>query len=72
MAKLSYKKLDAETFEETEDTRETVIRKLDRAELQTKINHWKQDQARLQLDTDDKLADLQRDIERVEAILATV
>lgn len=71
MAKLSYTKIDEETFEETEDTSEKVTRKLDRVELQTKIDHWKQGQARLQLDTDDKLADLQRDIDRVEAILAT-
>lgn len=72
MAKLSYKKLDDETFEETEDTAKTTTRRLDRLELQTKIHHWKQDQARVQLETDDKLADLQRDINRVEAILATV
>ena len=72
MAKLSYKKLDDQTFEETEDKAETTTRTLDRAELQTKIDHWTQDQVRLQLDTDDKLADLQRDIDRVEAILATV
>lgn len=72
MAKLSYKKLDAETFEETEDTAEKVVRRLDRHELQTKIDHWEQDQAELQLKTDGELADLQRNIDRVKAILATV
>ena len=71
MAKRTYRKLDDETFEETEDSSETVTRTLDRAELQTKIDHWKLDQAELQAKTDREIADLQRDIDSTESILST-
>ena len=71
MAKRTYTKIDDETFQETEATSETVTRNLDRAELQTKIDHWEQDQLDLQRETDKKMAELQFDIDRVKAILAT-
>lgn len=71
MASRTYKKLDNETFEETESTSETTTRTLDRAELQTKIDHWKQNQVELQLETDKGMVDLKRDIDRAESILAT-
>lgn len=70
MAK-TYRKIDDETFEETDATNTTVIQELDRAELNTKVFHWKQDQVDLQHETDRKMAELQADIDRVEAILAT-
>ena len=72
MPKLSYKKLDDQTVEETESSSETTIRQLDKAELQTKVDHWERDQVNLQKETDDKLADLQRDIDSVKEILATL
>jgi len=70
MAK-TYIKIDKETFEETEATSETTIRNLDRAELQTKIDHWEQDQLDLQRETDRKMVELQADIDNVTATLAT-
>lgn len=71
MAKKTYKKLDDETFEETEDKSEITTRNFDRAELQTKVDHWEQDQLDLQRETDRKMADFQVDIDRVKSILAT-
>ncbi len=67
----TYRKLDDETFEETEDKSEIITRSLDRAELQTKVDHWEQDQLDLQHETDKKMAELQSDIDNVNAILAT-
>lgn len=67
----SYKKIDDKTFRETEVDNKTTTRDLDRAELQTKVDHWGQDQLDLQRETDRKMAELQADIDRVKAILAT-
>lgn len=72
VANKTYRKIDSETFEEKEVKNETATRNLDRAELQTKVDHWEQDQLDLQRETDKKMAELQSDIDRVLGILATV